>query len=105
MHPLLRNVVVGAVGFLIAAGLAVLALLRAEAPSMQVLAMIAAALLAAAVATYLFLQAWRWSVYAYREGFTGRSVAIAVAGGIVGFIGMAALAGAVIMVLLFAGTL
>ncbi|MFN2484122.1 MAG: hypothetical protein ABR509_04190 [Candidatus Limnocylindria bacterium] len=105
MHPLLRNAVVGAVGFLIAASLAVLALLGAETPSFQVLAMIAAAVLAVGTAAYLFVQAWRWSVLAYREGYTGRSVAIAFAGGLVALVGMAALAGAVIMVLLFAGTL
>ncbi|MDQ3881321.1 MAG: hypothetical protein M3295_09660 [Chloroflexota bacterium] len=105
MHPLLRNVVVGAVGFLLAAALVVLGLLRAQSPSLQVAAMVGAGLLGALTAGFLFWQAWRWSVRSYRDGYTGRSIAIAVAGGLAGIVGMASLAGAVIMLLLFAGTL
>ena len=104
MHPLLRNVVIGAVGFLISAALTVLALLR-EDPGLQVLAMIGAAVLATATASYLFFQAWRWSVRKYRSGETGRSIAIAVAGGIMALVAAGSLAGTAILFLLFAGTL
>ena len=104
MHPLLRNAVIGAVGFLLAAALAVLALLSAD-PGVQFIAMVGAALLATLTAGYLFVQAWRWSVRAYRAGATGRSVLIAFAGGLMALIAAGSLAGCVILFLLFAGTL
>ena len=104
MHPLLRNAVIGAVGFLLAAALAVLALLSAD-PGVQFIAMVGAALLATLTAGYLFVQAWRWSVRAYRQGDTGRSALIALGGGIMALVAAGALAGGVIMVFLFAGTL
>ena len=104
MSPLLRNVVVALVGFLVAAALVVISLVRYDDPGISVLAMVGAALLAAATGGYLFVQAWRWSVRAYREGATGRSVLIAVAGGVMALVAAASLAGCAILVLLFAGT-
>lgn len=105
MHPLLRNAVIGAVGFLLSVGLVVLGLLRVEDPGQQVLAMIAGAVLGAITAAYLFVQAWRWSVRAYREGYTARSAAIALAGGLMALIAAFAVSGGAIMIFLFAGTL
>ena len=104
MNPLLRNVVIGAVGFLLSAALAAFALLRDD-PGVQVIAMLASAILATVTAAYLFWQAWRWSIRKYRSGETGRSIAIAVAGGFMALIAAGSLAGTVIFVLLFAGTL
>ena len=103
MNPFIRYLVVGAVGFIVAAGFVVLGLLNSNSPTFQVLSMIAGALLAAAVSMYLFVQAWRWSVWAYREGHTGRSLGIALAGGFVIMVGAAAMALAAILALLFFG--
>ncbi len=101
MSPLLRNVVVALVGFLVAAALVVISLVRFDDPGISVLAMIGAALFAAVTGGYLFVQAWRWSVVAYRDGRTGRSVGIALAGGVMILVAAGALASAAIMVLLF----
>lgn len=103
MNPFLRNVVIGVVGFLVAIGLGVLGLLNSGDPTFQVLAMLAGAVLATGVAVYLFIQAWRWSIVAYREGRTGRSVGVALLGGFIVLIAAGALSYAVILALLFFG--
>ncbi len=103
MNPFVRNVVIGAVGFLVAAGLGVLGLLSSGDPTLQVLAMLAGAVLATGVAIYLFTQAWRWSIIAYREGRTGRSVGVALVGGLIVLVAAGALSYAVILALLFFG--
>ena len=103
MNPFLRHVIIGVVGFIVAVGLGVLGLLSSNNPGFQVLAMVAGALLAAGVSVFLFVQAWRWSVRSYHEGRTGRSAAIALAGGFMVLVGGGALSLAAILALLFLG--
>ena len=100
MRPLTRDVVIGAVGLLIAGGLSAIALLGTDSGA-SVLAMLGAGLIASAVGAFLFVEAWRWSQHAYRSGLTGRSVAIALAGGLMILLTAGALAASVILVLLF----
>ncbi len=100
MHPFLRNVVIGVVGLLIAAGLSALALLGDDS-GMSVAAMLASSLIGVAVGVFLFVQGWIWSQHAYRRRSAGMSVAIAVGGGVMLLLAALALAGAVILVVLF----
>lgn len=100
MHPFLRNLVIGIVGLLIAGGLSALALLGTNS-SLSVLAMFASALMATAIGIFLFVQGWIWSQRVARRGDAGRSVAIALAGGLMIVMAAGALAGAVMLVLLF----
>ncbi|HET8570787.1 MAG TPA: hypothetical protein VFN14_02775 [Candidatus Limnocylindria bacterium] len=100
MHPFLRNLVIGIVGLLIAGGLSALALLGTNS-SLSVLAMLASALMATAIGIFLFVQGWIWSQRVARRGDAGRSVAIALAGGLMIVMAAGALAGAVMLVLLF----
>lgn len=100
MHPFLRNVVICVVGLLIAGGLSALALLGRDS-SLSVIAMLSSALLATAIGVFLFAQGWVWSGRAARQGYAGRSIAIALAGGLMIVLAAGALAGAVILVLLF----
>jgi hypothetical protein len=100
MHPLARNLVIGAVGLIIAGGLTALAVLGRDS-GMSVMAMLAAGLIATVVGIYLFVEGWIWSQRAYREGSTGRSIAIALGGGLMIVLAAVALAGTVILVLVF----
>jgi hypothetical protein len=100
MHPFLRNLVIGIVGLLNAGGLSALALLGTDS-SLSVLAMVASALIATVIGIFLFIQGWVWSQRAARRGDAGRSVAIALAGGVMVVMAAGALAGAVMLVLLF----
>jgi hypothetical protein len=100
MHPFLRNLVIGLVGLVVAGGLSALALLG-EDSGLSVLAMLASSLLATAVGIFLFAQGWIWSQRAARRGYAGRSVAIALAGGVMILVAAGALAGALILVLVF----
>jgi hypothetical protein len=100
MHPLARNLVIGGVGLIMAGGLTALAVLGRDSGT-SVLAMLAAGLLAAAVGIFLFVQGWIWSQRAYRSGSTGRSIGIALGGGLMIVLAAVALAGTVILVLVF----
>jgi hypothetical protein len=100
MHPFLRNVVISVVALIIAGALSTLALLGRDS-DLSVIAMLASALLAAAVGIFLFVQGWLWSGRAARQGYAGRSLAIALAGGLMVILAAAALAGATVLVLLF----
>ncbi|HEY7462967.1 MAG TPA: hypothetical protein VH987_00830 [Candidatus Limnocylindria bacterium] len=100
MHPLARNLVIGLVGLIVAGGLAAVAVLGRDS-SMSVLAMLGAGLVSAAVGIFLFVQGWVWSQRAYRDGYAGRSVAIALGGGLMIVLAAVALAGTVILVLVF----
>jgi hypothetical protein len=100
MHPFVRNVVIGVVGLIIAGGLAALAVLG-EDSSTSVLGMVGAGLISTAVGVFLFVQGWVWSQRAYRHGSTGRSVAIALGGGLMIVLAGLAMAGTVILVLVF----
>ena len=100
MHPFVRNVVIGLVGLLIAAGLTALAVLG-ENTGLSVGAMLASALIAAGIGVFLFIQGWIWSQRAYRTRSTGMSVTIALGGGLMIVLAAVALAGAVILVVVF----
>jgi hypothetical protein len=100
MHPFLRNVVIGLVGLLIAAGLSTMAILGDDS-NLSVLAMLVSALIAAGIGIFLFIQAWIWSQRAYRTRSAGMSVAIAAGGGLMILLSAVALAGAVVLVVLF----
>jgi hypothetical protein len=100
MRSLTRDLVIGAVGLLIAGGLSAIALLGRDSGT-SVSAMLAAVLIASAVGVFLFVEAWVWSQRVYRTGSTGRSIAIALAGGLMILLTAGALAASVILVLLF----
>ncbi len=100
MHPFVRNVVIGVVGLLIAAGLTAMALLGDDT-GLSVAAMLASSLIAVAIGIFLFVQGWIWSQRAYRSRSTGMSVAIALGGGLMIVLAAVALSGAVILVVLF----
>jgi hypothetical protein len=100
MHPFVRNVVIGLVGLLIAAGLTTMAVLG-ENTGLSVGAMLASALIAAGIGVFLFIQGWIWSQRAYRTRSTGMSVTIALGGGLMIVLAAVALAGAVILVIVF----
>jgi hypothetical protein len=100
MHPFARNLVIGGVGLIIAGGLTALAVLGRDSGT-SVMAMLAAGAIAAAVGIFLFVQGWIWSQRAYRQGSTGRSIVIALGGGLMIVLAAVALAGTVILVLVF----
>ena len=100
MHPFLRNVVIGIVGLLIAAGLTALAVIG-DNTGLSVAAMLASALIAVAIGIFLFVQGWIWSQRAYRSRSAGTSVAIALGGGLMILLSAVALGGAVILVVVF----
>ncbi|HET6744243.1 MAG TPA: hypothetical protein VFH90_00130 [Candidatus Limnocylindria bacterium] len=100
MHPFVRNLVIGAVGLIIAGGLAALAGLGRDS-STSVMAMVAAGVISTGVGIFLFVQGWIWSQRAYRQGSTGRSIAIALGGGLMIVLAGLALAGTVILVMVF----
>jgi hypothetical protein len=100
MHPFLRNVVIGLVGLLIAAGLTTMAVVGNDT-GLSVAAMLASSLIAAAIGVFLFVQGWIWSQRAYRRRSAGMSVAIALGGGVMILLAGLALGGAVILVVLF----
>lgn len=100
MHPLLRNAVIGIVGLIIAGALTALALLGTDS-TLSVFAMLAAAVIGTLVGLFLFSQGWVWASRAARRHDTGSSVLIAVGGGLMALVAAVALAGLVILVLLF----
>jgi len=100
MHPFVRNVVIGVVGLLIAAALTTMSILSSDT-GFSVAAMLASALIAVVIGIFLFVQGWIWSQRAYRTRSTGMSVAIALGGGFMILLAALALAGAVILVILF----
>ena len=100
MHPLARNLIIGAVGLIIAGGLSALAVLGEDSGT-SVLAMLLAGLVATAIGIFLFVQAWIWSQRMWRRGSAGASLAIAVAGGLMIVLAAGALAACVVLVLLF----
>ena len=103
MNPFVRYLVIGIVGFIVATALGVLGLLSSQNPTIQALAMFGASLVVAAICIFLFVQAWRWSVIAYRDRHTLRSLAVALAGGVIVIMGAGALAVAAVLGLLFFG--
>ena len=100
MHPLARNVVIGLVALLIAGGFVALAVLGRDS-ARSVLFILAAGMITVAAGLFLFIQGWIWSQRAYRRGATGRSVLIAIGGGLMIVLAAFALAGVVMVVLVF----
>ena len=100
MHPLLRNVVIGIVGLLIAGALIALGLVARDS-DLSILAMAVAGILGAGVGLFLYSQGWIWGSRAARQRETGQSVIIAVGAGFMALVAAAALAGLVILALLF----
>ena len=100
MHPLLRNVVIGMVGLIIAGALTALALLGSDS-DLSVLALLAAGVLATLVGLFLYSQGWVWGSRAARRREMGQSVLIAVGGGVMVLIAAVALAGLLVLILLF----
>jgi hypothetical protein len=100
MHPLLRNVVIGIVGLIIAGALTALALLGRDS-DLSVLAMLAAATLGTLIGLFLYSQGWLWGSRAAQRRQHGQSMLIAIGGGIMALVAAGALAGLLILVLLF----
>ncbi|HET8777531.1 MAG TPA: hypothetical protein VFN76_07720 [Candidatus Limnocylindria bacterium] len=100
MHPLLRNVVIGIVGLIIAGALTALALLGTDS-DLSVLALLAAGVLGTLVGLFLYSQGWVWGSRAARRRETGQSVLIAVGGGVMILVAAVALAGLLVLILLF----
>jgi hypothetical protein len=100
MHPLLRSVVVGIVGLIIAGALTALALLGRNSDQ-SILLLLAAGVLAALIGLFLYGQGWTWGSRAARRRELGASLLIAIGGGVMVLIAAVALAGLLILVLLF----
>ena len=100
MHPLLRNSVIGIVGLIIAGGLTALALLGRDS-DVSVLLLLAAGVLAAIIGLFLYGQGWVWGSRAARRGEYGASLMVAVGGGVMALVAAIALAGLLILLLLF----
>ena len=100
MHPLLRNVVIGIVGLIIAGALIALALLGRDS-DLSILALLAAGVLGTLIGLFLYSQGWAWGSRAARRRETGQSVLIAIGGGVMALIAAVALAGLLVLVLLF----
>ncbi len=100
MHPLLRNVVIGIVGLIIAGALITLALVGRDS-ELSILSLLAAGVLGTAIGLFMYGQGWTWGSRAARRREGGQSVLIAVGGGVMALIAAVALAGLLILVLLF----
>jgi hypothetical protein len=100
MHPLLRNVVIGIVGLIIAGALIALALLGRDS-DLSILALLAAGVLGTLIGLFLYSQGWTWGSRAARRRETGQSVLIGIGGGVMALIAAVALAGLLVLVLLF----
>ena len=100
MHPLLRNVIIGIVGLIIAGGLTALALVGRDA-DLSVLALLAAAILGTVIGIFLFSQGWVWGSRMARRRQGGQSVLVAIGGGLMALVAAVALAGLLILILLF----
>lgn len=100
MHPFARSLILVLVALMISGGLLALSLLG-ENSGLSVVQLLASGAIAAIAGIFLFVQGWRWSQRAWNGGSSGASVAMAFAGGIGGILGAVALAGVVILLLLF----
>ena len=100
MHPLLRNVVIGIVGLIIAGALTALALLGRDS-DLSVIALLAAGVLGTLIGLFLFSQGWIWASRAARHRETGQSLIIAIGGAVMALVAAVAIAGLLILLLLF----
>ncbi len=100
MHPLLRNVIIGVVGLIIAGGLSALALLG-QNTDLSIIALLAAAILASLIGLFLYSQGWVWGSRMARRRQGGQSLLVAIGGGLMALLAAVALAGLLILILLF----
>ena len=97
---MLRNVVIGLVALIIAGALTALALLGSDS-DLSVLALLAAGTIGALVGLFLYSQGWIWGARAARQRATGQAVLFALGGGVMAVVAAIALAGLLILILLF----
>ena len=100
MHPMLRNTVIGVVGLIIAGGLTALALLGRDS-GLSVLALLAAGIIGALIGLFMYSQGWVWGSRAARQRDTGQAVLIAVGAGLMALVAAVAIAGLLVLALLF----
>ncbi len=100
MHPLMRNMVIGVVGLIIAAALTALALLGRDS-DLSVLGLLAAGVIATLVGLFLYSQGWIWGSRAARRRDAGASAAIGLGGGLMAIVAAIAFGLLVILVRLF----
>ena len=100
MHPYLRVLVIALVAMIIAGALVALAL-AGRNTMLSVLALLAAGLVAVLMGGLLFIQSWVWSQRSWREGSRGRSLAMALAGGLAIVVASVAAAGSIVLLLTF----
>ncbi len=92
--------IIGIVGLIIAGALTALAVLGRDA-DLSVLALLAAGILAALIGLFLYSQGWIWGSRMARRRQGGQSVMVAIGGGLMALVAAVALAGLLILVLLF----
>jgi hypothetical protein len=97
---MLRNLIIGVVGLIFAGALVALALLGPDS-NLSVLAMLVAGIVAVLIGLFVYSQGWVWGSRAARQRATGQSLLIAVGGGMMALVAAVAMAGLVILVLLF----
>ncbi len=100
MHPMLRNVVIGVVGLIIAGALTVLSLLGRDS-DLSVLGLLAAGIIGALVGLFFYGQGWVWGSRAARQRETGQAVLIAIGAGLMALVAAVAIAGLLVLALLF----
>jgi hypothetical protein len=100
MHPYLRVLVLAAVAIIVAGALIALAL-AGRNTTISILALLGAGLIGIATGGFLFAMSWIWSQRTWHDGRAGRSILMAVAGGIGIVVAAVALAASVILVLTF----
>jgi hypothetical protein len=97
---MLRNAVIGVVALIIAGALTALALLGTDS-DLSVMALLAAGMIGFLVGLYLYLQGWIWGTRAARQRANGQAVLFAIGGGVMAVVAGIALAGLLILLLLF----
>jgi hypothetical protein len=100
MHPYLRVLVVAIVAMIIAGALVALAL-AGRNTTLSVVALLAAGVVAVAIGGFVFVQSWIWSQRSWQESSRGRSLAIALAGGLAIIVAAGAAAGSIVLLLTF----
>jgi hypothetical protein len=100
MHPYLRVLIVAIVAMIIAGALVALAL-AGRNTTLSVVALLAAGVVAVVIGGFVFVQSWIWSQRSWQEGSRGRSLAIALAGGLAIIVAAGAAAGSIVLLLTF----
>jgi hypothetical protein len=100
MHPMMRNVVIGVVALIIVGALIALALAGTDS-DLSILALLAAGTIGALVGLFLYSQGWIWGARAARRRATGQAVLIALGAGVMALVAAVALAGLLVLLLLF----